>query len=163
MFPQQARTTAELQLSYTGKYEYTSPDWINVIAITRDGRFLLERQYRHGLQWTGYELCAGVCEQGETPLQAAQRELYEETGYGKGTWTPFLTISANPGTMTNLCHTFLATDVEPVSTQHLEPSEDISLHLLTTDEVRGLLVDGHIRQALMAAPLWKFFAEHHLI
>ena len=36
-----------------------------------------------------YELCAGVCEQGETPLQAAQRELYEETGYGKGTWTPF--------------------------------------------------------------------------
>ena len=65
--------------------------------------------------------------------------------------------------MTNLCHTFLATDVEPVSTQHLEPSEDISLHLLTTDEVRGLLVDGHIRQALMAAPLWKFFAEQHLI
>ena len=150
---------AEIPEYYVLEY----PDWINVIAITRDGRFLLERQYRHGLQWTGYELCAGVCEQGETPLQAAQRELYEETGYGKGIWTPFLTISANPGPMTNLCHTFLATDVEPVSTQHLEPSEDISLHLLTTDEVRGLLVDGHIRQALMAAPLWKFFAEQHLI
>ena len=62
-------------------YVLEYPDWVNVIAITSDGHFLMERQYRHGLQWTGYEICAGVCEAGETPLESAQRELYEETGY----------------------------------------------------------------------------------
>lgn len=144
-------------------YVLEYPDWINVLALTRDGHFLMERQYRHGLRYTGYEICAGVVEAGETPLEAAQRELYEETGYGNGTWTPYMTISANPSTMTNLCHCFLATDVEPVSTQHLEATEDITVHLLTTDEVRALLTGNQIRQALMAAPLWKYFAEHHLL
>ena len=60
-------------------YVLEYPDWVNVIAITAEGKFIMERQYRHGLQWTGYEICAGVCEKGETPLQSAQRELYEET------------------------------------------------------------------------------------
>ena len=59
-------------------YVLEYPDWVNVIAITRDGKFLMERQYRHGLQWTGYEICAGVCDAGETPLESARRELYEE-------------------------------------------------------------------------------------
>ena len=99
-------------------YVLEYPDWVNVVALTRDGHFLMERQYRHGLQLTCYEICAGVCEAGETPLESAQRELYEETGYGGGTWTPWMDISANASTMTNLTHCFLATDVEPVSTQH---------------------------------------------
>ena len=43
---------------------------------------LLVRQYRHGIKETRYEICAGVCETGEEPLLSAQRELYEETGYG---------------------------------------------------------------------------------
>ena len=43
-------------------YVLEYPDWVNVIAITAEGKFLMERQYRHGLQWTGYEICAGVCE-----------------------------------------------------------------------------------------------------
>lgn len=144
-------------------YVLEYPDWVNVIAITRDGKFLMERQYRHGLQWTGYEICAGVCDAGETPLESARRELYEETGYGGGVWTPHLTLSANTSTMTNLCHCFVATGVERLSEQHLEETEDISIHLLTTDEVRALLVGNEIRQALMAAPLWKYFAENHLL
>ncbi len=144
-------------------YVLEYPDWVNVIAITTEGKFLMERQYRHGLQWTGYEICAGVCEKGETPLDAAKRELHEETGYSGGNWKHYMTISGNTSTMTNLCHCFLATDVVPVSGQHLEPTEDISVHLLTVDEVRSLLVGDEIRQALMAAPLWKYFAEHKLL
>lgn len=74
-----------------------------------------------------------------------------------------MTISANTSTMTNLCHCFVATGVERVSGQHLEETEDISVHLLSVDEVRRLLTGNEIRQALMAAPLWKYFAEHHLL
>ena len=41
------------------------PDWVNVIAITKEGKFVLVRQYRHGIKETRYEICAGVCETGE--------------------------------------------------------------------------------------------------
>ena len=56
-------------------YVLEYPDWVNVIAITKDGHFVMERQYRHALGCTCYELPCGVMEEGETPLEAAQREL----------------------------------------------------------------------------------------
>lgn len=147
-------TGAEIPEYYILEY----PDWVNVIAITKEGKFLLVRQYRHGIQETRYELCAGVCEKGEDPLLSAQRELYEETGYGKGEWTLWMTLSANASTMTNLTYCYLAVGVEPVSTQHLEETEDLSIHLLEEEEVKALLQNDGVRQSLMAAPLWKYFA-----
>jgi 8-oxo-dGTP pyrophosphatase MutT (NUDIX family) len=135
------------------------PDWVNVIAITKKGEFVMVRQYRHGLQETLMELCAGVCEAGEDPMESARRELYEETGYGGGEWQLWMTVSPNPSTSTNLTYSFLATDVERISTQHLESTEDITVHLLSEAEVRALLENDEIRQALMAAPLWKYFAS----
>ncbi|ADV45253.1 NUDIX hydrolase [Bacteroides helcogenes] len=139
------------------------PDWVNTIAITRDGLFVFVRQYRHGLQETSYELCAGVCEQEDvSPLVSAQRELLEETGYGNGRWQEYMQISANPGTHTNITYCFLATDVEKIAEQHLEDTENLTVHLLSLQEVKALLQRGEIRQALMAAPLWKFMAENGL-
>lgn len=141
-------------------YVLEYPDWVNTIARTRDGRFVLVRQYRHGLGETRYELCAGVCEPGEDPMESARRELLEETGFGGGHWQEFMVISANTSAMNNLTHCYLATGVERVCEPHTEPGEDISVHLLTTDEVKALLKEDAIRQALMAAPLWKYFATH---
>ena len=74
-----------------------------------------------------------------------------------------MTVSANPGTHTNLTHCFLATDVEQVTTQHLEDTEDLTVHILTLDEVKELLETDQIKQAIHAAPLWKYFAENRLI
>ena len=139
-------------------YVLEYPDLVNVIAITKEGEFVMIRQYRHGLGETRYELCAGVSEEGEDPVESARRELYEETGYGGGEWQLWMTISANPSTTNNLTYCFLATGVERVSTQHLEATEDITVHLLTEAEVKELLVNDEIRQSLMAAPLWKYFA-----
>ena len=78
-------------------YVLEYPDWINVIAITRDGRFVFIDQYRHGLGETSYEIPAGVSEPSDgSKLAAAQRELAEETGYGGGEWRLLMTVSANP-------------------------------------------------------------------
>ena len=63
-------------------YVLEYPDWINVIAITEDGQMIMERQYRHAIGKTAFELPCGVIEKGEEPLAAAKRELQEETGYG---------------------------------------------------------------------------------
>ena len=90
-------------------------------------------------------------------------ELLEETGYGRGTWRELMTVSANPSTHTNLTHCFVAEDVEPVSEQHLEATEDLTVHLLSQDEVRDLLLTDRVKQALHAAPLWRYFAENRLL
>lgn len=132
------------------------PDWVNVIAITTDGMFVIEEQYRHGIQRINYELCAGCVEQGETPLIAAQRELLEETGFGGGSWTEFMVSSPNPNSMNNLCHTFLAVGVHKKQEPQLEKSEDIKVHLLSYEEVIKLLNNSSIIEGIMQAPLWKY-------
>ena len=138
------------------------PNWVNTIAVTSDGQFVFIRQYRHGLQQTSYELCAGVCEKEDaSPLASAQRELLEETGYGNGSWQEYMQISPNPSTHTNITYCFLATGVEKISEQHLEDTESLSVHLLTLTEVKELLEKGEIKQALMAAPLWKYRFPPH--
>ncbi len=134
------------------------PTWINVIAITTDGRMILERQYRHGLGSTEWEIPAGVVEPGEEPELAARRELLEETGFGGGQWTELGAYSPNASACTNLSHCFLAEGVEQIDGQHLEPTEDITIHLVLLDEVRRILERDGFKQALMVAPLWKFFA-----
>ena len=145
-------------------YVYEYPDWVNVIAITKDKKFVMVKQYRHGLGVTAMELCAGVAEDYDpSPIISAQRELLEETGYGNGYWSEFMVISANPGTNTNTVYCYVATDVEKVMEQHLEPSEDITVHLLSLDEVIELLQNNGMVQATQVAPLWKYIAENHLM
>lgn len=134
------------------------PDWVNVIAITKDGDMILERQYRHALGVTSIELPCGVMEEGETPLKAAQRELLEETGYAGGEWSHLMTLSANPSSTSNLTHCFLAVGVEKVSEQNLDETEDLSVHLVSQDTVKELVNEGKIVQALMLSPLYKYFA-----
>ncbi len=135
-------------------------DWVNVIAITTDGEFVFERQYRHGLGIVEYEICAGVIENGETPVEAAKRELLEETGYCGGKWSLEMVTCQNPSVCSNLTYCFIARDVERASDQKLDYTEDISVHLLSPKEVHSLLKADRLKQALMTAPLWKYFAEN---
>lgn len=140
-------------------YTLEYPDWINVVAVTTSGELVLLRQYRHGVKQVAYELCAGCVDPGETPLEAARRELLEETGYGGGEWRLLMTLSANPSTHTNLTYSFLALGVEPRQAQELELTEEISVHLIRPRELLALLDDGQLLQALHAAPLLRYLLE----
>ena len=143
-------------------YIFEFPNWVNVIAITKEGKFVMISQYRHALGCTNYELSAGCCEEGETPEQSARRELMEETGYGGGEWREFMRTAPNPSNQNNFTTTFLALGVERVGEQQTEASEDIQVHLMSRAEVRELLEGDHIIQCLNAAPLWRYFAENPL-
>ncbi len=139
------------------------PEWVNTIAVTKDGKFVFVSQYRPGLDRTSFELCAGVSEKSDKSMEeAARRELMEETGYGGGVWQEFMTVSANASTTTNLTHCFIAEGVELCGERHLDDGEDIKVHLLTLDEVRELLLHDEIKQATHLAPLWKYFALKNL-
>ena len=135
-------------------YVLEYPDWVNVIALTADGMMVMVRQYRYALQIVSTELCAGVIEKGESPLQA---------GYTGGEWRQLMTIGQNPSTCNNLTHCFVATGVQPTGTQHLDATEDVQMLLMKPDDVLGMLVHDEMKQALMAAPLWRYFAEHHMV
>jgi 8-oxo-dGTP pyrophosphatase MutT (NUDIX family) len=132
------------------------PTWINVVAVTREGMMVLERQYRHACGIVSTEIVAGCVEDGETPLEGAKRELWEETGYVGGTWTELMTVSPNPSTMDNYCHCFLAEGVERTGGRHLDATEDIEVFLKTKRETFEMLQRGEFVQALMVAPLWKY-------
>ena len=140
-------------------YVLEYPDWVNVIAITKEGQFVMERQYRHGLGVHSTELPCGVMEKGEEPLEAARRELLEETGYAGGEWTKLMAIGPNPGSQNNLTHCFLAVGVEKIAEQSLDDTEELTVHLMSEAEVRSLLENNQICQALMVAPLWKYFSD----
>jgi 8-oxo-dGTP pyrophosphatase MutT (NUDIX family) len=148
---------------YDEYYTLEYPDWINVIAITKDGKMILEKQWRHAQRVVSTEIPAGVIEKGEEPLAAAKRELQEETGFGGGTWSEFMVLSPNPGSMNNHSHTFLAEGVEKISDTHLDETEDIEVFFRSQEEVYEMLKNGEFCQALMAAPLWKYFATKKIV
>ena len=137
-------------------YVLEYPDWVNVIAITKDGQFVMERQYRHAARKISLELPCDVMEEGETPLEAAQRELLEETGFGGGQWKKLMELSPNPSAMSNTTHCFLAIGVEKIAEQHLDETEELSVLFMTKEEVKRMLNENQICQALMVAPLYKY-------
>lgn len=140
-------------------YVTEAPDWVNVIAITTDGKFIIEEQYRHGIQQVCFELCAGMVDEGENPLDAAKRELLEETGYAGDKWTTFGMSVPNASGSTTKCYHFWVTDVIRIQSPRPEHTEEIKIHLLTEQELKQIMQDGRIAEAVMLAPLWRFFAN----
>lgn len=145
-------TGVEIDDYYVMEY----PDWVTVIAITDEGKYVMERQYRHGIQKTCYEICGGTVENGEDFLETAKRELREETGYEGGEWSFYSVTAPNPAAMTNLCYTFVAKGVQKTSEQSLERTEDIDICEMTEDELLDIMKKGLITQGDMLSPLWQW-------
>ena len=139
-------------------YVLEYPTWVNVIAITTDGKFIIEQQYRHGIQKTVYELCAGVCEKDESPIDAAKRELLEETGFGGGEWSFIGKYAPNPNSMNNWCYSFLAEGVTKIQDSHQELTEDIQVYQMSADNLMIMMKQGYIVEGIMLAPLWCYFS-----
>ena len=143
-------------------YVQEFPAWVNVLAITEEHQAVLIRQYRHGLGEVSWELPAGVVDEGESPFEGAKRELLEETGYSGGTWTPLMELSANPALQNNISYSFLAEGVSLSGSQHLDATEEITVHLMPLDRLHEIVFDGGMLQALHAAPILKYLLQKPL-
>jgi ADP-ribose pyrophosphatase len=124
-------------------------DWVNVIALTPDDRVVLVRQYRAGSDAICLEIPGGMVDDGESPLEAAARELEEETGYTAKCWKPIGTVLPNPAIQGNRLHSFLALDAEATSSQRLDTSEVIAIDVVPLVDVQQMLRDGRIDHALV--------------
>ena len=134
-----------------------SVDWINVVALTEDGQSVMVEQYRFGVGSCTLETPGGMVDSGETPLQAAHRELKEETGYSGGRWKSLGAVQPNPAIHSHLCHHFLAEGVTKNDSQDLGQGEAIAVHLYTIDQVRSAIVDGSLRHVLAISALSRVF------
>lgn len=124
-----------------------SPHWAAVIAITDDWRVVMVEQYRHGLGRTSLELPSGVIDPGEQPLDAAKRELREETGHDARDWLGLIQVSPEPSRSTHRAHFYVARGAIRVSDARPEASEIINLRLLDVDSLLDEVMSGHINHA----------------
>lgn len=132
-------------------YVYEFPTWVTAVAITEEGKVVLERQYRHALGETCIEIPGGCVDDTDASLEdAIKRELLEETGYAFSSYEYLGKISANPSTNNNLMHMFLAKGGKPVASQELDHNEEIEIDLVTIDELKQLLRENKIVQAMHA-------------
>ena len=134
-----------------------SVDWINIVALTPEGLSVMVKQFRFGIGDCTMETAGGMVDPGETPLQAAQRELLEETGYGGGKWSSLGAVEPNPAIHPHLCHHFLAKDVERVAEPTPGEGEAIRVCLMTLDEIRADVAAGRIRHVLALSALCRAF------
>jgi ADP-ribose diphosphatase len=130
-------------------YVYEFPEWVTALAITEDGRIILERQYRHALGQTIFEIPGGCIDDSDaSPEEAIARELLEETGYSFARYEYLGKTSSNPSTNTNWMHMYLATGGRLVKGQELDHNEEIEVHLFTMAELKQMLRENKILQSM---------------
>jgi ADP-ribose pyrophosphatase len=141
-------------------FVYEFPTWVTAVAITEDGKIILERQYRYALDVTCYEIPGGCVDETDSSLESAiERELLEETGY-KFTGYEYLgKTSSNPSTNNNWMHMYLATGGRYDREQKLDHNEDIEVYLFTVDEVKKLLEENKIVQSMHVTTLYYAFTK----
>lgn len=141
-------------------YVYEFPTWVTAVALTREGMIIMERQYRHALGETIFEIPGGCVDETDLDLEAAiERELLEETGYRFDKLEYLGKTSANPSTNNNLMHMFLATGGHLVQEQDLDHNEEIEIHLLSPSAVKKMLRDNQILQSMHVTALLYGFAR----
>ena len=127
------------------------PDWVNVIAVTDDGRMVLVEQYRHGTDDMTIEIPGGAVDPGEDPAVSAARELEEETGYLASELIEIGTVEPNPAFLSNRCWTYLALGCRADGETHFDPSEEIEVSLAPLKDFARLIDDGTITHSLVIA------------
>ena len=135
-------------------YVLEYPNWANAVALTEDNKVIMVRQYRHAANIVSLEIPGGVIEDGEDPEAGMLRELLEETGYQFDSIELISTVYANPSTANNKTYCYLAKGGKKVQEQSLDEHEELIVEEYTIAEVKQLLADNKIAQALHCTGLF---------
>ncbi len=131
-------------------------NWVNVIAITKDQKIVLIKQYRHGTDEVTVEIPGGAVNHGEDVRLAAERELREESGYTSSQWSHLGRVAANPAFMTNYCDTYLALDAEKTHDTEFDAFEEIEVYLRDKKDLMKMVKSGEINHSIVIAALYLF-------
>lgn len=131
-------------------------EWVNVVPVTADDELVLVRQYRHGSQSVTLEIPGGMVDPGETPAEAAARELLEETGYRAERVVGVGSVNPNPALFGNRVHTFVAPGVVRVAEIRNEGAEETVVERVPLARLDEVLRRGGVDSALVLAGLYQW-------
>ena len=138
-------------------FTFAMRDWVSIVPVANDGRFVFVRQYRHGIDAPTLEVPGGLIDEGQTPAEAALRELREETGYGGGRLARLGATRPNPALQDNWHHMFLLTGAERLGDPQFDHGESCEVVLLTREEIRNCVRNGDVTHALVLLALARAY------
>ncbi len=150
--------------NHAGREIVDHPGGVTILAVDKDKKAYMVRQYRYAVSGELIEAPAGKMEPGESPIQSAMRELSEETGLEAEQWIYFGMTYPSPGFSTETLHLFLALDLTERQ-QHPDEDEFLKLEKIGFDELidmakSGAIPDGKTINILFMAE--KYFKDHDL-
>jgi 8-oxo-dGTP pyrophosphatase MutT (NUDIX family) len=141
-------------------YLLRSRDWCNIIPITEEGKIVLVKQFRIGVDQHTLEIPGGVTDPQDPDVQsAAIREMEEETGYRALPGARCLPVGwayPNPAIMNNRCHYFVVGPVRKHTEQNLDAGEMIEVEEVSIDEIPNKISQGEINHALILNAFFLF-------
>ncbi len=139
-------------------YSYSRRNYVVIVATDTNGDYLCVRQYRQGIGKVTTEFPAGGIERSdgkqyggeadsEDALEAAKRELAEETGYVSDNWRFLLKVPSNATIADNYAYIYAASDCRKMGDQSLDETEFLNVKKISKDDLETLISDGKFQQA----------------
>jgi ADP-ribose pyrophosphatase len=135
----------------SGFYIIECPNWVNVIAVTREREVVLIEQYRYGAEEILLEIPGGIIDGDENPGDAAKRELLEETGYSSEHWVSLGSSLPNPALQNNTVYHYLALDCEKNAETAFDEHESMVTKLTPLSAIDEMIRSGAISQSQVIA------------
>ncbi len=135
-------------------------DWVVVIPETPEKELLMIRQFRHGTQKIELEVPGGCIDRADaSPLEAAERELLEETGFAGENPHIIGKVCPNPAIQHNTCYVVKIDNVRRISEPRLEDTEDIEHRIVPVAKVKEFLRTGAISHGIVLNALFFYWME----
>jgi len=131
-------------------------NWTVVVPVTIDNKFVMVKQFRVGAKKFFYEFPGGLIDKGEEPVDAAKRELTEETGFFSENLKFLGEVYPLPAFQTSKCYIYLAENVKYIGGVSLDAGEDIETVILEKEEIENLLLNNQLDNAIMMLAYLKY-------
>ncbi len=138
-----------------------NPDWVNIIALTKDNEVVLIEQFRHGIGQTTLEIPGGMVDEGEELEIAARRELVEETGFSSDKWILLGKSRPNPAIQNNWIYHFAALNAEKTHNTTFDEHESVKSELVSLKEIPSLIMNEAITHSLVVAAFYLFYLQEN--
>lgn len=134
-----------------------APNWVNIIPLTARGEVVMVRQFRHGIESFTLEIPGGMVDPEDPhPMEAARREMVEESGYDSSDIIELGRVHPNPAIQPNYCYTYLARDIRKVAKPLSSGAEETQVVTVPLSEIPSLIASEKITHALVIAA-FSFF------